>query len=253
LPTSTSHLPSPSAAAPAPDARLAEFLLDKPRLEIEGTVLAKTPRSLVVHVTGQLGLRAGSQVPSLNCCFGETNANRTAVITGCPQQTTAKIGDNVNLPVYLLDHSDSDVACSLKCYYMAPPVPPTPAVQAHLQQDAFHGDVLSKSAGVLLVGEPVIVCSIVVNHVPGPCWQTGWKYCLETGDPDYATLQIGDNVVARGYITGIKTTGTNTWINLMHHNFFGREEAPTLINHQPQYTEEKIRQLTQPHSNSGAN
>jgi hypothetical protein len=218
-----------------------EFLLDKPRLEIEGNIISKFDRSLAVRITKQLGLKATSQVPGLSCAFGETYTNRTAIITGYPEFTAKKIGDRISIPVYLLEHKDSDKFCLLKCFYMAKPMSPPPAILAQLQAEAFHGDVLSKSAGVLLVGKPIIVCSIKVYNTPGPCWQTGWDFCLETGDPEYETLQVGDNVVARGYITGTKVSGSNTWINVIYHNFSNGLKS-ALINHNPEYTEQKIQQ-----------
>lgn len=222
-------------------AAFAEYLLDKPRLEIEGGIVSKFDRSLVVRVARQFGLKATSQVPGLSCAFGEACTNRTAIITGYPQFAATKIGDNISTPVYLLEHADSGSSCWLKCFYMAKPVPPPPATLAQLQPEAFHGDVLSKSAGCLLIGKPVIVCSITVNHVPGPCWQTGWEFCLETGEPEYEALQVGDNVVARGYITSIKVSGSNTWIHVQYHNFSSGLKS-ALIDHNPQHTEQKIKQ-----------
>jgi hypothetical protein len=220
---------------------VAEFLLDKPRLEIQGDIVSKSDRSLVVHVTRQLGLKLSSQVTYLSCGFGESCTNRTAIITGHPQFNAKKIGERINIQVYLLEHTDYGKSCLLKCFYMAKPLPLPAASLAQLQAEAFHGDVLSKSAGVLLIGKPVIVCSIVVNNVPGPCWQTGWDFCLETGEPEYESLKIGDNVVARGYITGTKVSGSNTWINVTYHNFFNGTNS-ALIDHNPQYTDQKIKQ-----------
>lgn len=216
-----------------------EFLLDKPRLEIEGNVISKFDRSLAVRITKQLGLKATSQVPCLSCAFGEACTNRTAIITGYPEFTAKKIGDRISIPVYLLEHKDSDKLCLLKCFYMAKPISPPPGILAQLQQEAFHGDVLCKSAGVLLIGKPIITCS-AVSHLPGPCRLTGWCFCLESAEPEYETLQIGNNVVARGYITGTKVSGSNTWINVIYHNF-SSGLGSALIDHNPEYTEQKIK------------